>query len=117
MAYVEKSANAEAARLCFESGELHSVAFQIMRKLQENALVHKDTGDYMKTLKVMETPPGKNGVGDVWALTDDPASYHIEVGHMNPGKGRPGATWVPGLRIVEKTINDIDGKWIEGGYK
>lgn len=105
-AWVSGRVRVVAAQIAGKSSGMDAAAengLQIARRL---AAQHRDTGNYIANLKVVEVP-GEKGTGrtvrDRLVVADDVAAASIEWGHLVRYKNARRVRWVPGQRILTRT--------------
>lgn len=104
---INPRAHAIAASIVGDDSVMDLVADQILRIAMMKAARHRETGNYMRNLKVI-TAPDRNGK-DRLVVADDPAAVPIEFGHIlitrrgRRVKGR----WVPGLHIMADAYAEV----------
>lgn len=106
MAEVFKHVGVTVARMAGDSPVMDEVAARLLAAVMRRAIQHRLTGEYISKLDVKNVP-GKKGVRDRIVVANDKAAYSIEWGHWAPGKGREGATWVPGQHILGGAIGEV----------
>lgn len=103
----EKIAITEASRLCGESAEMDAIAAMVAEKAKINAARHRQTGEYIDSIKVVSDQ--RPVVRDRLVLATDWAAKSIEFGHAaRRSQTREGpARWVPGQFIMTETFNGL----------
>lgn len=76
MAKVYKNAHALAALVAAEMPEMDAIPAKIADAVREEAAKHRDTGDLERSIHV------ERGKIDRRIVTDDPAQWSIEYGHL-----------------------------------
>lgn len=103
----EKKATTEASRLCGEHEIMDQVAEMVAAKAKENAARHRQSGEYIDSIKI-ETDQ-RPVVRDRLVLATDWAAKSIEFGHAaKRSSTREGPSrWVPGQFIMTETFNEL----------
>ena len=101
MAQVYSGCGTMIARLPGVQPELDKAAGAILARAKAAAAAHVKSSSYLNSLGVGSIP-GKNGVIDREVFAADPAAIPIEFGHIS--RGKDGATWVPGQRILLSAV-------------
>lgn len=87
---INRNASLIAARMAGESSAMDVAAERVANKARELARQHVETGHFEASIHTAKTP-GRGGVTDRVAYTDDPAALSIEFGHVtSTGKRVPG---------------------------
>jgi len=114
MAEVFRGVGNMVARMVGNHSVMDETAHMVMRIVEQRAIRHRLTGDYMSKLSVKNVP-GKKGVRDRMIFAGDKAAYSIEWGHTVTR--RDGTSyWLPGQHILGGAIAEVPGPWVRGKF-
>jgi hypothetical protein len=97
MATVNRQAHVIAAKIVTDSGVIRQLANRVMVQVRGVAEQHRNTGNYIRHLKVVDSR-GAAGVTDSLVVNDDPAVGAIEFGRIE------GDRRVRALRIMSRGL-------------
>jgi hypothetical protein len=106
MATVYKGVGVKMARMVGDSRAMDEAADKVLAAVRSEAAKHRDTGDYMRSLKV-EKVPGMKGVTDRVIYADTRAAVSIEFGHLSGRRGSEDRKWVPGKFIMINAAKQV----------
>ncbi|WP_100813015.1 DUF5403 family protein [Microbacterium lacus] len=106
-AFVNQNVRVVTAQIAGESQSMDTAAGRILLTAKSLAAQHRDTGNYMDKLRVVDVP-GESGTGrtvkDRLVVADDAAAASIEWGHIVRFPGQRRAKFVPGQHIMRRAL-------------
>lgn len=108
MAQVNASVRVTAAIIAGKSAEMDHAAHRGLNIARTLAAKHAKTNAYMDSLKVVSVR-GLTGTGtlvtDRLIIATDPGAAAIENGHLVRVEGARRVKWIPGQRILGRTVS------------